>query len=100
MTLSEQKKLMIEYMKLKMAEEDWHGVCDAANDLRELEVAIKLIGQTISLNDWVCSNDKFAECGVKDHRKLLSTEDLERALNKMGNGAWSYDAFYKELGFK
>lgn len=35
------KQLMIEYLRLKLEEQDWHGVCDAANDLRELEVEIK-----------------------------------------------------------
>jgi len=29
---------MIDYLLLKVLEEDWHGVCDAANDLREIEI--------------------------------------------------------------
>lgn len=40
--LSERKRVMVEYMQLKMKEEDWHGVADASMDLRELEVEIKL----------------------------------------------------------
>lgn len=32
---------MAEYLKVKMSEEDWHGVADAAMDLREIEVEIK-----------------------------------------------------------
>ena len=32
-------KLIIEYMKMKLVEGDWHGVMDAAADLRELEAA-------------------------------------------------------------
>lgn len=28
---------LIEYLKVKTAESDWHGVSDAANDLRVLE---------------------------------------------------------------
>lgn len=28
---------LIEYLKVKTAEGDWHGVSDAANDLRVLE---------------------------------------------------------------
>lgn len=45
LTLEERKDLMITYMKLKMEEFDWHGVADAAMDLRELEVEIRLKGE-------------------------------------------------------
>lgn len=31
------RKVLIDYMKVKMDESDWHGVSDVANDLRELE---------------------------------------------------------------
>lgn len=31
------RELLIEYLKLKVNEEDWHGVADAAMDLRELD---------------------------------------------------------------
>lgn len=33
--------VLIEYLKMKVDERDWHGVSDAANDLRELEVEIR-----------------------------------------------------------
>lgn len=32
---------MVEYLKLKMEEEDWHGVQDAGSDLRDIESEIK-----------------------------------------------------------
>jgi hypothetical protein len=32
---------MIEYLKLKIFEEDWHGVCDAGMDLRDLSIEEK-----------------------------------------------------------
>jgi hypothetical protein len=32
---------LIEYMKVKMDDGDWHGVSDAANDLRVLEAQPK-----------------------------------------------------------
>lgn len=32
---------MIKYLDLKRQEQDWHGVMDAAADLREIEVMIK-----------------------------------------------------------
>ena len=41
MTLKADKELLIKYLVMKVSEEDWHGVADAAMDLRELEVAIK-----------------------------------------------------------
>jgi hypothetical protein len=31
------KQILIQYMFAKMAVEDWHGVSDACNDIRELE---------------------------------------------------------------
>ena len=31
------RKILIDYLKLEVEQEDWHGVCDAANDLRELD---------------------------------------------------------------
>ena len=32
-----QKKILLEYLQVMIALEDWHGVSDVANDLRELE---------------------------------------------------------------
>lgn len=37
MTYEEQHRRLIEYLESKVAVADWHGVSDAANDLRELE---------------------------------------------------------------
>lgn len=42
MTPEETKKILIDVLRLKTLQEDWHGVSDAANDLREVEVAIRL----------------------------------------------------------
>jgi hypothetical protein len=41
MTYQEQREMLITYLKLKTFQEDWHGVSDAANDLRELEAKQK-----------------------------------------------------------
>jgi hypothetical protein len=38
----QQKKIMVEYLQLKVFQEDWHGVADAAMDIRELEAAHKI----------------------------------------------------------
>lgn len=37
MTYDEKVKTMLEYLKLKIEERDWHGVMDLAADLREIE---------------------------------------------------------------
>jgi hypothetical protein len=37
MTYEEQRRIYLDYLKLKIWEEDWHGVADAAMDLREVE---------------------------------------------------------------
>ena len=33
----DQRKAYVEYLLMKVEQADWHGVSDAANDLRELE---------------------------------------------------------------
>lgn len=38
-TPRERHKLVVDYLKMKVEEGDWHGVADAAMDLRELEAA-------------------------------------------------------------
>ena len=32
-----QKQILIEYLQVMVANEDWHGVADVAMDIRELE---------------------------------------------------------------
>lgn len=41
-TLEQQKNILISYMEMKMFVEDWHGVADAAMDIRELEIKISM----------------------------------------------------------
>lgn len=36
-TFQEKKDIMVNYLKLKLEEEDWHGVQDAGSDLRDIE---------------------------------------------------------------
>lgn len=33
----EQKRVLLEYLQVMIANEDWHGVADLAMDMRELE---------------------------------------------------------------
>jgi hypothetical protein len=37
MTIQEQRIIMVEYLKLRLYLEDWHGVRDAAADLERME---------------------------------------------------------------
>ena len=41
MDYSQQREIMLQYLNLKVFLEDWHGVADAAMDLRELEAENK-----------------------------------------------------------
>lgn len=37
MDRAERRRRMIEYLWMKVAEEDWHGVQDAGSDLRDID---------------------------------------------------------------
>lgn len=37
------KEGLIEYLKLKVEQADWHGVSDAANDIREVEAKLSVL---------------------------------------------------------
>jgi len=41
--LEEKKQTMVDYVKLKLSEEDWHGVADAAMDIREIESSLTIL---------------------------------------------------------
>lgn len=41
MTYEEKIEIMLAYLKLKIENEDWHGVADAAMDIRDLEAEKK-----------------------------------------------------------
>jgi len=40
--LETQIEKLVDYIHLKIEQADWHGVSDAANDIRELEAQLKL----------------------------------------------------------
>lgn len=42
MTLEQKIEQMIQYLQLKVVEKDWHGVSDAANDIRVLEAKLEV----------------------------------------------------------
>jgi hypothetical protein len=41
--LTREKQGMTEYLKLKLEQQDWHGVADAAMDIRELVAKLDLL---------------------------------------------------------
>jgi len=41
--LLRQKKSMVEYLLLKVEQEDWHGIADAAMDIREIVAKISIL---------------------------------------------------------
>lgn len=41
--LQKQRTIMIEYLKLRLELSDWHGVQDAASDIREIEASLKVL---------------------------------------------------------
>ena len=40
-SVSTDRKIMIDYLLMKVRHWDWHGVSDAANDLREMDAREK-----------------------------------------------------------
>jgi hypothetical protein len=51
MSPKEQRNAYIQYLLMKVEQADWHGVSDAANDLRELEARYTALrDEEINLN--------------------------------------------------
>ena len=46
-----QMQVLIDYLQVMIARKDWHGVSDAANDLREMEAEMR------SLDSWKPNRD-------------------------------------------
>jgi hypothetical protein len=45
--LNKQKEGMLSYLYLKASQEDWHGVADAAMDIREIISKITIINEIL-----------------------------------------------------
>ena len=41
--LEEAKRVMVEYLKSKVKQEDWHGTADAAMDIREIDAKLSIL---------------------------------------------------------
>jgi hypothetical protein len=46
--LIKEKEGMVQYLLLKVKKEDWHGVADAAMDIREIDAKLLTISTIIS----------------------------------------------------
>lgn len=42
-SLEKQKEILLNYLYSKIYAEDWHGVADAAMDLREIEAKLQVL---------------------------------------------------------
>jgi hypothetical protein len=47
----EKRRILVEYLKMKTEDYDWHAVSDAANDLREVEIELKLNPPVVNLSE-------------------------------------------------
>jgi len=45
--LEDAKRTMIEYLKLKVKQEDWHGCADAAMDIREIDAKLSVLRERL-----------------------------------------------------
>jgi hypothetical protein len=41
--LEQQIGVLVDYIRLKIEQADWHGIADAANDIRVIEAQIKVL---------------------------------------------------------
>ena len=50
--LANQRKILVDYLLLKVEQQDWHGVADAAMDLRELDVREEIVPEKITVGQY------------------------------------------------
>ena len=51
MSPTDKRRVLVDYLRMKLEDGDWHGVQDAASDLRDLEAA----------NPEVCAGPRVVE---------------------------------------
>ena len=72
------KEIMIQYLLLKVEQKDWHGVSDAANDLREME-AKKEKKEWVGLTDMEAQNIVY--CRSPNIANLRKAEQILKDKN-------------------
>jgi len=67
MSLDNAEEIMIQYLLLKVQQKDWHGVSDAANDLREMQAKKEKNSEYLTKSEqepvaWHYPNGKADQC--------------------------------------
>ena len=65
--LEDAKRTMIEYLKLKVKQEDYHGVADAAMDIREIDAKLSVL------------KSQDTRLKLKDHPMYKYVKDIAEA---------------------
>jgi hypothetical protein len=60
--MNKNRDTLIAYLQMKVGEEDWHGVADAAMDLRELEARLAPPGITLATG--CCPGVWYVGCSI------------------------------------
>jgi len=74
MSLDNAEEIMIQYLLFKVEQKDWHGVSDAANDLREMQ-AKKEKKEWVGLTD-----EEITEIRLKMFDAVAMNYDTYRAI--------------------
>lgn len=57
--LEQQKRILIEYLYSKASAHDWHGVADAAMDIRDINAGLEILDSLYPADiPIVCTHDK------------------------------------------
>lgn len=59
--LIDEKQELIAYMKVKILAQDWHAVCDSANDIREIEAKLEILRIMRDQNEPSLENSKYGK---------------------------------------
>jgi hypothetical protein len=69
--MSKNRDTLIAYLQMKVGEEDWHGVSDAANDLRVLDAQLTAITPRSALIDGDrCHGTWFVDGSLKQCSRI------------------------------
>jgi hypothetical protein len=54
-SLSQTRLSLIDYLQMKLKDQDWHGVQDAASDLRDIDAELQ--GLQLAIDAWPVETD-------------------------------------------
>ena len=80
------KARLVEYLNLKVEQEDWHGVSDAANDIREIEARLGMLRE-LEANGVIKLKSPYMRPDDEEHINRILTNaavpDAERSQTYM-----------------